>query len=263
MGHRNPQGAAGRSGVIVHLLHGFELSVSERRVALPATASRVVAFLALHRRRLKRDFVAGKLWTESSEERAHSNLRSALWKVRTSGFPVVEADRTSIRLAPDVDVDVTAVVDQCQHLIDDSLTPSEAHLDAAPLRWELLPDWYEEWVFFERERLRQLCLHALEALADRLSAVGRHAEAVDAGLAAVQFERLRESAWRALIRAHLAEANRSEAIRQYRYYRRLLHEELGLQPSAELEALMDRTRTAPPAPAAGGVRRDYFGDWSS
>ncbi len=258
MGQQAAQGTADRGGVKVHLLRGFELRCDGRQVPLPATASRVVAFLALHRRRLARDFVAGKLWTDSSEERAHGNLRSALWRVRTSGYPVVDADRTSVRLDPEVRVDVTAVVDQCQHLIDDSVACTDAHLDVAPLRWELLPDWYEEWVFFERERLRQLCLHALEALTDRLSADGRHAEAIDAGLAAVQFERLRESAWRALIRAHLAEANRSEAIRQYRYYRRLLYEELELVPSPEMEALMDRVRS-PRSEADEGDRSRYFG----
>ncbi len=103
---------------------------------------------------------------------------------------------------------------------------------------ELLPDWYDDWVMFERERLRQLRLHALEILCRRLAAAGSFGPAVDAGLAAVLGEPLRESAQRVLIEAHLAEGNRSEAIRQYNSYRVRLYAELGLQPSPSLRRLV-------------------------
>ena len=61
--------------------------------------------------------------------------------------------------------------------------------------------------------------------------------AVEAGLAAVAAEPLRESAHRALIAAHLAEGNRSEAMRQFEFYRMLLGKELGLEPSAMMASL--------------------------
>jgi DNA-binding SARP family transcriptional activator len=69
-------------------------------------------------------------------------------------------------------------------------------------------------VLVERERFRQLRLHALEALCRRLTGDGLHAEAVDAGIAAIAAEPLRESAHRALMSAHVAEGNRGEAMRQ-------------------------------------------------
>src|SRR5215210_3933939 len=53
---------------------------------------------------------------------------------------------------------------------------------------ELLPDWYDEWLQFERERYRQVRLHALEALASAFSRAGRHAQAVEAALGAVAAE---------------------------------------------------------------------------
>ena len=62
------------------------------------------------------------------------------------------------------------------------------------LRGDLLPDWDEDWIQFERERLRQLRVHALEALCRRLSECGRHEEAVDAGQATMAAEPLREAA---------------------------------------------------------------------
>ena len=90
----------------------------------------------------------------------------------------------------------------------------------------------------ERERLRQLRIHALEQLATFLSELGRHAEALEAALAAVTAEPLRETAQRALIIVHLAEGNASEALRQYESYRRLLLENLGVEPSPTLQKLI-------------------------
>jgi DNA-binding SARP family transcriptional activator len=104
---------------------------------------------------------------------------------------------------------------------------------------ELLPDWYEDWVAIERERLRALRAHGLEALCRRLTAAGRFGEATEAGLAAVRDEPLRESAHRVLIGVHLAEGNRAAALQQYRAFARLLREEVGMSPSSCMEQLME------------------------
>src|SRR6266702_3475376 len=94
------------------------------------------------------------------------------------------------------------------------LLPSE-DLDPAPLTGELLPDWNaDDWILVERERLRQLSLHGLDAICTRLLALHRYCEAVEAGLAAVRSEPLRESAHRMLIAVHLAEGNYNEALRR-------------------------------------------------
>ena len=52
-------------------------------------------------------------------------------------------------------------------------------------------------------------------------------------------EPLRESAHRVLIKTHIAEGNASEAIRQYRLYRAMLHDTLGVEPSPAMESLVE------------------------
>ncbi|MGH8932083.1 MAG: AfsR/SARP family transcriptional regulator [Egibacteraceae bacterium] len=132
-----------------------------------------------------------------------------------------------------------------RRLTDQSAACREEDLDPAPLTEQLLPHWVaDDWVLLERERLRQLCLHGLEALCERLLAFGRHAEAVEAGLAAVHGEPLRESAHRMLISAHLAQGNRCEALREYLGYRRLLWDELGIEPSPLITQLVQGLRPA-------------------
>jgi DNA-binding SARP family transcriptional activator len=105
-------------------------------------------------------------------------------------------------------------------------------LDEERFTRDLLPDWYEEWVVVERERYRQLRLHALEALCVELVARQRFAQAVQAALVAVAGEPLRESANLALIRAYLAEGNVCEAMRHYQSFRDLLWDELRVVPSS-------------------------------
>lgn len=63
--------------------------------------------------------------------------------------------------------------------------------DLASLAKELLPDWYDSWLPDEREELRQTRLHTLEGVARVLSNSGRHADAIQAALAAIRLEPLR------------------------------------------------------------------------
>ncbi len=121
---------------------------------------------------------------------------------------------------------------------------------------ELLPGWCDDWVVFERERLRQLLMHALEVLATRLAVEGRFAAAIAASLEAVRMEPLRESAHEALITVHLAEGNVVEAVRQYQRLRLLLRSELRLEPSPRLAALVPAHLRAPlPRKAPDGPPR--------
>jgi DNA-binding SARP family transcriptional activator len=105
---------------------------------------------------------------------------------------------------------------------------------------DLLPDWYDDWVIIERERLRQLRIHALEVLCQRLTALERYPEAIDAGLAAVRAEPLRESAHLSLMRAHAAEGNWCEVLRAYDRLSQLLWNELGVEPSPRVSEFLRR-----------------------
>jgi DNA-binding SARP family transcriptional activator len=243
------------AAVRVVLLEGFELRLDGEVVELPLGAQRLIAFLALHNRPLQRRFVANSLWLDSNEERAGANLRSALWRLHQGGRPVVDARGSHLRLLPDVAVDLHDAAGRARRMLsdaddEDALEP----FDIVGLG-DVLPDWYEDWILVERERFRQLRLHALEALCDRMTVAGRYAAAVEAGLGAVAGEPLRESAHRSLIRAYLGEGNVGEAIRQYRVCERLLHEELGIEPSPMLRDVIAEV-------SAGASRRlgDGTGD---
>jgi DNA-binding SARP family transcriptional activator len=181
------------------------------------------------------------LWIDSDERHAGGNLRSALWRLRSTRDEVVHATSTHVRLSPDVRVDL----DDATHLSNALTRPNApvdiASVDSRILAFDVLPDWYDDWVIFERERFRQMRLHALESLCERQVSMHLHAEAVQSGLAAVNADPLRESAHRALIKAYLAERNYAEAQRQYRALADLLMTDLGIEPSEEAAKLMQVT----------------------
>ena len=229
---------AALAALAVRVLGGFELWRSDEHVALPVFAQRLIAFLAVRERPQLRTATACTLWLDTTEDRASANLRTALWKIRQIDENVIHVNGNYLSLSSAADVDLTTLLGQARRLIssDHDLTAGDDVL--GPLRADLLPDWDEEWILFERERLRQLRCHALEALCRRLSGRGRHAESIDAGQAAVEAEPLRESAHRALITAHLAEGNLCEARRQLSLYRQLLWSNLGVLPAADLHQMV-------------------------
>jgi DNA-binding SARP family transcriptional activator len=217
------------------LLDAFELRCDGELVSLPPSAQRLLALLALHDRPLLRPHVAGTLWLDTPEDRASANLRSSLWRLNRPGPRLVEATSVQLRLAPEVRVDVRETAALAHRLI---ASDGEIDLDPERLTGELLPDWYDDWVLLERERLRQLSLHALEALGERLLEASRLGAALEAALAAIVMEPLRESSHRLLIRIHLAEGNAAEAIREFELCRGLFRDQLGLEPSPQLTELV-------------------------
>lgn len=209
-------------------------------MALAPGSQRLVAFVALAGRAARRDFAAGMLWPEVSEEHAHVCLRSALRRLGAQAPGVMQADSSDVALAASVIVDLHDRQVLARRLVNDSagVRADVAATAAVWLTAELLPGWYEDWVLLEAENWRQLRLHALEAAAGVLARAGRFGLAVAAAQAAVDADPLRESPHAALIAVHLSEGNQSEALREFEHYRQRLNASLGLEPTERLRALL-------------------------
>lgn len=234
----NPRREVAGAQLRMELLGGFQLWRDRGSEAVPLSVQRLLAFLALQWHGVSRRHVAGAIWPDATEEQAGANLRSALWRSGRSGVLLVETTRTHIGLATSIAVDVREMLSVAERLTDPTSGYDPLDMDLMHLIGDLLPGWYEDWVVMERERLRQIRLHALEVLCRHLLSVQVFDRAVQAGLAAVTGEPLRESANRTLIEAFLAEGNVADAILQYRRYRDMLLEELGVRPSFRLAELV-------------------------
>ena len=239
------------------LLGGFALLLGGDEVFLPTNAQRVLAGLCVGRRThlpQPRLVLAERLWAETPVERAQASLRTALWRIRQADTRLVATMHDHVRLGAQVGVDVCESLAQAERLLSDDGELATEDTRVEPLTQDLLPGWDDDWLLLERERVRQIHLHALEALSARLRTCGRFHRAVEAGLAAVAAEPLRESAHNALIAAHLGEGNVAEAHRQYRRYGQILWDELGLSPLHTFEQLIARYGPAGSRPPAARVR---------
>ncbi len=230
----------------VRLLSGFEVRSPAGAIDVPHVGSRLVAYLALQQRPVSRPTVAGILWPETTQEKAQASLRSALWRVRRACDAIIECHHECLGLARSVEVDVDSLLAVCCSKPERNVT--DLPTSDIPFSWfacELLPDWYDDWVVFERERFRLAILNSLDQLAADRRRKGDFRQAAEYALMAIRLEPLRESCQRELIEVHLAQGNLSEAVRQYRHYRQLLSIELGVEPTPLMTSLIEASGLDP------------------
>ena len=215
---------------------------TERRP--PLAAQRLLALVVLHGGRLRRRTATEVLWPHLSGAVATGCLRSTLSRLRAISPGALIAGPGDLRLVPHAAVDVF----EFERAALVALSGAGTDEDPARFAAELLPEWDDDWVALERERLHELGVHAIEAVAGRLSAEQRYAEAIAAAYRAVRLDPLRESAVRTLVAIHLAEGNRVRAARAYLDFRQRLRAALGVEPSDALSSMI--TSMLPPAPTA-------------
>jgi DNA-binding SARP family transcriptional activator len=227
----------GMDGARLQLLDGFALERGAERVDVPVGVQHLVAFVALTGP-AHRCLVAGTLWRDVPEAQALASLRTGIWRTNRLVPDLVRVDGPRLSLAISTTVDSRQQESVATRLLGHPSTDEPWIQEAAQLLWrgELLPGWYDDWVVFERERLGQLRLHALERLAMLLTRRGELDTALRLALEAVRTEPLRETANAALMGVYVAEGNLSDAVRQYDRFADLLRRELGVDPSPSLAA---------------------------
>jgi len=229
----------------LQLLGRFSFEYAGVPVTLPTALQRLVAFLAL-RGPSHRCVIAGTLWPDVSEDHALGRLRTSLWRMNRLGPGLLTAGGASVGINDATDVDSRQQEEFATGMLRGCVEDGHV-LDGLSALWGggLLPGWYDDWVLFERERLHQLRLHALDRAAAELLRMGRLHLALQAALEAVRGEPLRESSNAVLISVYLAEGNVVDALHQYDVFRSLLERELGVVPSPRLESLLQQARPVP------------------
>jgi DNA-binding SARP family transcriptional activator len=223
----------------VTVLGSFTLVSGGTTVPLGVDSRRLVAYLAVHPRPQERAALAADLWPGVPAAAAARLLADAAAAVGVDGLFTDDGDTAPLALAAGVEVDLADAMGLVRALPE---IPANHDPDTALLAADILPGWTAAWIVVERERFRQLRLHALEERSLRLSAAGRYEEALAMARTAVHTAPSRESARRAIIEAHLAEGNIAAAVAEYDEYQELLRSSVGGPASSGLEMLF------PPSP---------------
>jgi DNA-binding SARP family transcriptional activator len=227
--------------VELNLLGGFRLLVGGELVRVSLTGQRVMAAVACQHDPAIRSRIAHVLWPDTTSTRAHANLRTAVYRLDRGCPGMIEATNSYLRLAAGIRVDLDRTTNLAKQVLGTTglLNPALVREALrANLADDLLPDWDDEWLTDYQRSYRQLRLTTLEALSRRLAAAGHHGAAVQAALAAVQADSLRDSAYETLIRACLAQGNRHEALSYFAEYKRVIRDELGLEPAPTIGRLL-------------------------
>jgi len=226
----------------LRLLEGFAFECDGSPVVLPVGLQRLLAYLAL-RGPTHRCAIAGTLWPEVPESHSLASLRTSFWRTNQLVPGLVEAQGSALALTGSIALDCREQETYATRLLREPEDGTWVSV-GLPTLWPtvLLPGWYDDWVVFERERLHQLRLHALERLAELMLKRGSLALALQVALEAVRGEPLRETSNAVLISVYLAEGNISDALHQYDVYSTLLDRELGLPPSERISNLLPVTK---------------------
>jgi predicted ATPase len=240
---------------------GQQLALGVRKVLA------LLVYLAVTAQPHSRDTLATLLWPESDQSEARARLRRTLHRLsQVLGGGVLEIGPDTICLHPQAPLWLDSAAFQ-QHVaagLDPSpgamLDPERlAHLSTAAALYTddflagfTLPDSpeFDDWQFFERERVRQTFAQVLVHLVQAYQAQQAWEEAIGYARRWVGLDVLHEPAQRALIQLYALAGQQAAALRQYQECVRVLEAELGVEPEAETTALYDAIRTrqfAPPA----------------
>jgi len=197
-------------------------------ITVTPTGARLLALLALHRHGLTRGCVGGMLWPEKNEERATANLRSALWRLKTTrSIAIVDREPAVMCLSPEVRVDLDEI---CRGHAGDGVAVDR-------LLCDLLIGWDDPWVWPFRLRWRQTRLHAVDDRCREFVEGHAYDDAVLLARRVLAEEPLRESMLRLLVRAEMERQQTASAVHAIDDYRVRLQRELGAQVSPRMVEL--------------------------
>jgi DNA-binding SARP family transcriptional activator/streptogramin lyase len=245
------------------ILGPLELVEEGRQVELAGGRQRaLLALLLLHANEVvSSDRLIDGLWGERPPATAPKVLQNAVSQLRRAlgdGLIVTRAPGYLLRVEPDA-IDAR----RFESLVADgkeALAVGRAE-DAARILRDALVLWrgppldefaYEPFAEAEAARLQELRLRTLEERVEADLALGRHADLVGELERLVTAHPLRERPRGQLMLALYQSGRQAEALRAYQEGRRLLSEELGLDPGADLQQLeqqilvRDRALEAPP-----------------
>jgi predicted ATPase/DNA-binding SARP family transcriptional activator len=208
----------------------------------------------------RREALLGLLWPDLPEAAARNNLRQVLTTLRdalgdrTAIPPFLLVDRTAVQFNPaaDCSLDVKRFTDRLAaaahhpHRRPENCKICAGHLAQAVeiyggsfLAQFFLPDSdaFEAWATIKREQLQQGVLAALAHLVLYHERRGDYPAALRYARRQLQLEPWHEEAHRQAMRLYILAGDRSAALAQYEACRRMLAEELGVEPEEATTAL--------------------------
>ncbi len=224
----------------------------EGRHVTPALRGRqgrvLLAYLVIKRgRAISRDEMIRAIWPEDQPANPPAALRTQLSRLRSALGPqsLAGRDTVELRLPRDTWVDVE-VAERAIRVTEAAMRAkawreawAQAHVTLNIAGRPFLAGFEAPWVDEVRRELAELEMRAREAISRAGIGLGGSelAGAERSARALIRAAPFRESGYLNLMRALVASGNTAEALRTYDGLRKLLVEELGSAPGADIQAL--------------------------
>jgi len=215
-------------------------------------AAALVYYLAATGRSHTREALSGLFWSETSDEQARKNLRDVLANLRRVLAPYLTISRQTVSLnsAAPILTDSRRFelhLETARKATDQADKVQALRAAVTLYRGDFLEGVYvaqapafEEWMLAERERFRQLALHARHTLVTYSAQQGHYLEGIDDATRLLTLDPLHEESHRQLIWLLALSGQRSAALAQYETLCRMLDDELGMEPTEETQALYEQ-----------------------
>ncbi|MEM7028015.1 MAG: BTAD domain-containing putative transcriptional regulator [Chloroflexota bacterium] len=256
--------------VNIFLLGSFEIAIDGEPLPLITSerARALFCYLVVEAERVhSRRSIAGLLWPDVPQDRALQNLRQALTVLRKA-FDVHEATQnllifTRQTLQFNLDVGASLDVSKFATQLAEGDKPGADRVTAwveavTHYRGEFLQSFgaldsslFEDWVLIRREHYARQVLRALRGLANHFEQNRDYETVLEYAQRQLAIEPWQEDAHRQVMRclAHLGQ--RTAAIARFEICRRVLEEELAVEPAADTVNLFEQ------------IRNDTFGNWKT
>jgi DNA-binding SARP family transcriptional activator len=243
-------------------LHGYPgLSLDGRPVALPLKRGlALIAFLSAHARPVGRDALAALLWPEAPPGRGRGRLRRLVHEVHAAlGVELIDASADALWLRAGVSSDwqrTTAAIEAA-----DAARLAEPLASQFLAGFTLDSDAFEDWLEGRRREQLAAVRSGLERAIGPALDAGRFDDAERAAEALLRLEPCAEGAHIARIEARARRADAAGVESAYFEGAQRWREELGLRPSARIEAAYARAlATLRSAEQASPIARGRLGD---
>lgn len=224
---------------------------------ISAKAQALLFYWAITGRSHSRATLAALFWDEMPEAAAKKNLTKAISNLRKLVGDYVLANNQSaglnFALLPEIDVQlfIQGVEEIANGNQQPGMVNQQFHKAIDLYQGELLQGFYvkdapvfEEWLWGERERLHQMALRGILITAEEHATHNDLQRSIDDLNRLLHFDPLHEEAHLQLIQALARSGQRGAALAHYDSCCKLLAEELGVEPSVEMQELCERIRRA-------------------
>ena len=196
-----------------------------------------------------RESLADLLWPDTPSQSAFGNLRYALSNLRhvlgdasaTPPYLLISRESLQFNAFSSYELDTNSYINLLQ--TDDI---EKVKQTCALYQGDFLAGFpsinsnpFEEWVYLKREQFRRRAVEALRTMIDHYEQHGEYKQAIPFAYRQLELEPWLEEAHQQLMRLLALDGRRSAALAQFQTCRRILSDELGVEPSLETVRLYD------------------------